>query len=131
GSAGFAGGPTLIRPQPCREGDPVAFRQRRAVSEQRFHRIGLQGGERGGPSGIDAFLQRQRPAGFDSRQGESGNLGGRHRKVFRREGEVILFFAVQCPDGAGIKGGEPAPGKIVVHLGFDRFDGGGGGRGFF
>ena len=121
---GFVGGELGVECGPIRLGER-GFRG----AVHRRDCGGMQRGERAGPGGIDRVQQRQRPVGFDAREGKTGDLLGGDLQVLGRDGEVLGFLAIERGDGAAVEGRQPAAGEIVVHLGADGADGGAGGGG--
>ncbi len=129
GAAGLAGVPGIKRGELAGERVPISLGQNRFRAEQRRDGVGLQRGNRIGPGRIDALRERQRRRGADLRQRQAGDVGVIARQIFRAQRGVFFFVAVQRADRARIKSRQPAARKIILHLGLDGLDGGGGGLG--
>jgi hypothetical protein len=123
----LARGPLGMRREASAERGPLVRGQARlGLAELRLDHGRAQPLDRGGPRGVEAVGQRQRPSRLDARQRELGHLLRRDRHVLRGDREVLLLAPVQRGDRAAVEGSEPAAREVVLDLGAHRRPGGAG-----
>ena len=128
--AGFAGAPRLVGGEFAVEVGPLGGGERSlAGAERRGDGGAMQRGDGGGPRGVDPIGQREGAAGFDAREREERDLGGRGGELLGGEGGEISLGAVDDGGGAGVERREPAAGEEILDLGAHGLHGGEGGGG--
>jgi len=107
---------------------PIRLAEGRLAVEHGPDHVGGEGSHGLGPGRVKPLGQRERPAGGDLGEGQPCDFSGTGRQVFRGESQVIFLLAVQGVDRARIECGEAAADEIIVDLGLDGLESGGGGR---
>jgi hypothetical protein len=82
-----------------------------------------KGGDSCAPGGVQASVERKRPVWFDPGDRETGDLLGFDGEVSGCQRQILFLFPIEGWLRPGIKRGQTAARKEVVHLDLDGLDG--------